>query len=324
MDGPLAGVRVLDLTSVVLGPYATRMLGDYGADVIKIESPQGDVMRQTGPMRNANMGHLYLHTNRNKRSVVIDLKHTAGRQVMLTLAARADVLVYNIRPQAMERLALGYEQVKAVNSRIIYVGAFGFSQRGPYAARPAYDDLIQGMAGIPWLARAAGAEIPRYAPMILADRTVGLQLAGAIIAALFYRERSGRGQRVDVPMFEGMLSVVLGEHLGGRTFVPPTAGAGYERSLSPDRRPYRTTDGYICALVYTDKHWRKFFEEIGQPETFQDAGFCSQGARRSYQRGLRISQRTDRNANHARMARTLRTRRHSGRPHVLNRRYSRG
>jgi crotonobetainyl-CoA:carnitine CoA-transferase CaiB-like acyl-CoA transferase len=280
MSGPLAGVRVLDLTSVVMGPYATQLLGDYGADVIKIEPPEGDVMRLSGPMRNARMGHLYLTTNRSKRSVVIDLKTTAGREVLLTLAKDADVLVYNIRPQAMARLGLTYENLSAANPRIVYVGAFGFSQRGPYAARPAYDDLIQGMAGIPWLVQQAGAAEPRYAPMILADRTVGLQLALAVTSALFHRQRTGRGQRVDVPMFEGMLSVVLGEHLAGRLFAPPEGSAGYQRSLTRDRRPYRAKDGYVCTLIYTDKHWRNFFDAIGEPETFQnDARFASQGAR---------------------------------------------
>lgn len=280
MSGPLAGVRVLDLTSVVMGPYATQLLGDYGADVIKIEPPEGDIMRLSGPMRNARMGHLFLTTNRSKRSVVIDLKSSAGREVLLTLAKNADVLVYNIRPQAMARLGLAYEDMSAANPRIVYVGAFGFSQRGPYAARPAYDDLIQGMAGIPWLVQQAGAAEPRYAPMILADRTVGLQLALAVASALFHRERTGRGQRVDVPMFEGMLSVVLGEHLAGKVFDPPQGPVGYQRSLTRDRRPYRTKDGYVCTLIYTDKHWKSFFDAIGERETFHnDARFASQGAR---------------------------------------------
>ena len=280
MSGPLTGVRILDLTSVVMGPYATQLLGDYGADVIKIEPPEGDVMRLSGPMRNPRMGHLYLSANRSKRSVVIDLKNAAGREILLTLARDADALVYNIRPQAMARLGLAYADVCAANTRIIYVGAFGFSQRGPYAARPAYDDLIQGMAGIPWLMQQAGASEPRYAPMILADRTVGLQLAVAIASALVHRERSGRGQSVDVPMYEGLLSVVLGEHLAGRTFNPPLGPSGYARSLTHNRHPYRTKDGYLCALVYNDKQWKSFFSILGQPEMFErDTRFSSQSAR---------------------------------------------
>ncbi len=280
MAGPLAGVRVLDLTSVVMGPYATQMLGDYGADVIKVEPPEGDVMRLSGPMKNPGMGHLYLSTNRSKRAVTIDLKNAAGREVLLRLAANADALVYNIRPQAMARLGLAWEDVAAINPRLVYVGAFGFSQRGPYAERPAYDDMIQGMTGIPWLSQKAGAEVPRYAPMILADRVVGLQLAFAIASALVHRERSGRGQRVDVPMFEGFLSMVLGEHLAGRLFDPPLGEAGYARSLTPNRRPYRTSDGYLCTLIYTDKHWKAFLAAIGQAALFEtDARFSSQGAR---------------------------------------------
>ena len=280
MSGPLEGVRVLDLTTVVMGPYATRLLGDYGADVIKVEPPEGDIMRLSGPMRNPRMGHLYLSTNRSKRSVVIDLKNIAGREVLFRLVTRSDALVYNLRPQAMARLNLSYEEVAAVNPQIIYAGAFGFSQRGPYAARPAYDDLIQGMSGVPWLTHKAGAETPRYAPMIFADRTVGLQFALAIVSALYHRERTGKGQRVDVPMFEGLLDVVLGEHLAGESFQPPEGPAGYVRSLTPDRRPYRTKDGYLCALVYSDKQWRAFFGAIGESERFEsDARFSSHGER---------------------------------------------
>jgi crotonobetainyl-CoA:carnitine CoA-transferase CaiB-like acyl-CoA transferase len=283
MSGPLDGIRILDLTSVIMGPYASQVLADYGADVIKIEPPEGDVMRKSGPMRNPGMGHFYLTTNRNKRSMVIDLKHPGGRDVLLRMARRADVLVYNIRPQAMARLGLSYEALRQVAPRIIYAGAFGFSQRGPYAAKPAYDDLIQGMCAIPWLNREAGAEVPRYAPMVLVDRMAGLQLCTAIASALVYRERTGKGQRVDVPMFEGMLSIVLGEHMAGELFQPPEGVAGYQRSLAHDRRPYRSRDGYICVLVYNDKHWRSFFEAIGQPELFiQDKRFSSQNERLSH------------------------------------------
>ncbi len=280
MSGPLAGIRVLDLSSVIMGPYASQQLADLGADVIKIEPPGGDVMRQAGPMRNPGMGHFYLTTNRNKRSVVLDLKRPAGKEALLRMASGSDVLLYNIRPQAMARLGLGYDDVKQVSPKIIYAGAYGFSQRGPYAARPAYDDLIQGMCGIPWLSGSASGEKPRYAPMVLVDRVVGLQLCNAITAALFFRERTGIGQRVDVPMFEGMLSIVLGEHLAGRLYEPCTAPAGYQRSLARDRRPYETSDGHICVLVYNDKHWRNFFAAIGQPEVFEnDPRFSSQGHR---------------------------------------------
>ena len=280
MNGPFSGLRILDMTSVVMGPYATQWLGDFGADVVKIEPPDGDVMRQSGPMRNEGMGHLYLSTNRNKRSIVIDLKQDSGRVALLELVKTADALVYNVRPQAMERLGLGYEDVCAVNPSIVYVGGFGFSQRGPYSDRPAYDDLIQGMSGLPSLSVEAGAAEPQYAPMILADRMVGMQLAFSISAALFHRLRTGQGQKVDVPMFEGMASIVLGEHLAGKQFKPAIGPAGYSRSLTPQRRPYRTKDGYLCTLIYNDKQWRSFFEVIGKPEVMaEDTRFSTQGAR---------------------------------------------
>ena len=279
MPGPLHGVRVLDLTTVVMGPYATQILADFGADVVKVEPPDGDVMRYAWPFRNPGMGHIFLNANRNKRSVVLDLKQPAARDACLALAARADVLVYNIRPQAMARLRLSYDDVRAVNGRIIYVGCFGYSQRGPYAAKAAYDDLIQGAAGVPWLLHKQGAETPRYAPIIVADRSVGQQVASAVSAALYHREKSGKGQRVDVPMFEHLLQIVLGEHLGGHTFEPQHGEAGYARMLAPDRRPYRTRDGYVCALIYNDKQWKAFFEVIGQPEKFRDPKFSNQEIR---------------------------------------------
>ena len=279
MPGPLDGVRVLDLTTVVMGPYATQILADFGADVVKVEPPDGDVMRYAWPFRNPGMGHIFLNANRNKRSVVLDLKQEPARQACLALARKADVLVYNIRPQAMARLKLSYEDVKRENPRIIYVGCFGYSQRGPYAAKAAYDDLIQGAAGLPWLLQKQGAETPRYAPIIVADRSVGQQVASAVSAALYRREKSGKGQRVDVPMFEHLLQIVLGEHLGGHTFEPQHGEAGYARMLAPDRRPYRTRDGYVCVLIYNDKQWRAFFDVIGQPERFLEKEYASQEAR---------------------------------------------
>jgi crotonobetainyl-CoA:carnitine CoA-transferase CaiB-like acyl-CoA transferase len=285
MSGPLTGVRVLDLTTVVMGPYATQILGDFGADVIKVEPPAGDVMRYAWPFRNPGMGHIFLNANRNKRSVVLDLKHPAAREACLAIAASCDVLVYNIRPQAMARLGLSYEDVKRKNEKIVYVGCFGYSQRGPYAAKAAYDDLIQGAAGIPALLERQGAETPRYAPIIVADRSVGQQVASAVSAALYYREKSGKGQRVDVPMFEHLLQIVLGEHLGGHTFEPQLGEAGYARMLAPDRRPYRTRDGYVCALIYNDKQWRAFFSVIRQPEKMAEPEFATQEARsRNYGR----------------------------------------
>jgi len=275
MPGPLHGVRVLDLTTVVMGPYATQILADFGADVVKVEPPEGDIMRFAWPFRSKGMGHIFLNANRNKRGVVLDLKKPEAREACLALARQADVLVYNIRPQAMARLKLGYEDVRAVNPRIIYVGAFGYSQSGPYAAKAAYDDLIQGAAGLPWLLREAGAESPRFVPATMADRSVGLHVVNAVCAALYSRERTGKGQRVDVPMFESLLQSVLGEHLGGYTFEPQLGEGGYTRMLSKHRRPYETKDGHVCVLIYNDKHWKAFFEMIGRQDMLTDARFAS-------------------------------------------------
>ena len=279
MAGPLTGVRVLDLTTVVMGPFATQILGDFGAEVIKVEPPDGDVIRYAWPFRNPGMGSIFLNTNRNKRSVVLDLKKPEARDACLAIAKTCDVLVYNIRPQAMARLKLSYEDLKKINPRIIYVGCFGYSQRGPNAAKAAYDDMIQGASGIPWLLHKQGAREPRYAPMIVADRAVGQQVASAISAALYYREKSGKGQRIDVPMYEHMLQMILGDHLGGQTFDPPHGPSGYIRILSPDRRPYQTKDGYVCALIYNDKQWKSFFDVIGKPEILRQPEFATHEAR---------------------------------------------
>jgi crotonobetainyl-CoA:carnitine CoA-transferase CaiB-like acyl-CoA transferase len=283
MAGPLTGVRILDLTTVVMGPYATQVLADFGADVLKVEPFEGDIMRHAAPMRSKGMGHIFLNANRNKRSIVLDLKQPAALQACLALAKTADVLVYNIRPQAMARLKLSYDAVRAVNPKIIYVGAFGYSQRGPYAAKAAYDDLIQGAAGLPWLAKEAGAESPRFVPATMADRTVGLHVVNAVCAALYRREKSGAGQRVDVPMFESLLQTVMGEHMGGYTFQPQHGDPGYARMLAKERRPYETSDGHLCVLVYNDKQWKTFLALIGRPELIEDPRFASQeGRSRNY------------------------------------------
>lgn len=266
--GPLTGVRVIDVTSVFMGPSATQMLGDLGADVVKIESPGGDVVRGIGPQGAQKMGPLFLALNRNKRSVVLDLKSADGREALLQLVRGADVLAYNVRPQAMERLGLGYDALAAVNPRLIYAGMFGFSQRGRYAAHAAFDDLIQAACALPQAMALASGDIPRYLPITIADRSVGLYAFGVISAALYGRERSGRGQRVDVPMFESMVPQVLGDHLYGQTFLPAQGNFGYPRLLSPERRPYRTRDGHVCCLIYTDAQWQSFLRAIGQPTLF--------------------------------------------------------
>lgn len=282
MSGPLAGIRVVDITTVLMGPYCTQTLADYGADVIKVEPPDGDLVRLIGPGRHPGMGPMFLNTNRGKRSICLDLKQAGGRDALLRLAAGADVLVYNVRPQAMARLGLSYEAVSAVNPRIVYAGVFGYGQDGPYASKPAYDDLIQGASGLAHLFERSGGDAPRYVPNALTDRIVALAAVGAIASTLVNRERTGRGQRVDIPMFETMTGFVLGDHLGGLTYEPPLDGGGYARQLSPDRRPYRTLDGHVCALVYNDKQWASFLAAIDRADLPREdprfAGFEARSA----------------------------------------------
>jgi crotonobetainyl-CoA:carnitine CoA-transferase CaiB-like acyl-CoA transferase len=262
-DGPLAGVRVVDLTTVIMGPYATQILADYGADVVKIEPPEGDIMRGAGPMKGPGMGHLHLQMSRNKRSVVLDVKQDGGRSALLRICAKADVFVHNVRLAAMERLRLGPADVRAANPRIVYMSLLGYGSEGPYAGKPAYDDLIQGICGLPaLLGRETGQ--PAFVPVNMADRIVGVNAVHAVLAALLQRERTGDGQTVELPMFETLAQFVLGDHMGGRTFDPPLGPPGYVRLLH--RQPYRTSDGYICVLVYTDKQWQTFFHLIGRPE----------------------------------------------------------
>jgi crotonobetainyl-CoA:carnitine CoA-transferase CaiB-like acyl-CoA transferase len=273
LSGPLHGVRIIDITTAMMGPSATQILGDLGAEIIKVEPPGGDSVRGTGPARHPGMSALFLGANRNKRSIVLDLKQPAGREALLKLAEAADVLIYNVRPRAMARLGLTHADVAAVNPRIIYCGAYGYRQDGPYAAKSAYDDLIQGAVGIPSLYSRDGGE-PRYAPAAIADRSVGLTIVYTVNAALFYRERSGKGQAVDVPMFETMTEMVLSDHLYGNTFEPPLGAMGYTRILSPERRPFPTLDGHICVMPYVDKDWQRTFELIGREDLKTDARFA--------------------------------------------------
>ena len=282
-QGALSGYRIVDLTGVVLGPYATQILADYGADVIKIEPPAGDIMRHAGPMRHAGMGHIFVNANRNKRSVVLDLKLPTHLAALLALCKTADVLTYNIRPASMARLGFSYEALRAINPRLIYCGAYGYSEGGPYSDWPAYDDLIQGAACIPWLMTQSGSPEPRYVPATFADRVTALNMVHAVMAALLARDKpggTGRGQQVEVPMFECLLQFVLGEHLGGETWQPPIAPMGHSRMLSPNRKPYATSDGYVCALMYNDAHWRAFLALIGQADLFAaDPRFSTQSQR---------------------------------------------
>jgi crotonobetainyl-CoA:carnitine CoA-transferase CaiB-like acyl-CoA transferase len=267
--GPLSGIKVLDLTTVVLGPLATQILGDLGAEVIKLESPEGDIMRYAGPARHREMGHVFLNLNRNKRSLVLDLKHKDAAPVMLALVRQSDVLMHNMRPQAMARLGFSWERLCPVNPRLVYCSAQGYGQNGPLADRPAFDDIIQGGSGLVALEMATGGEA-RFVPTLIGDKTVGLTMVYAVMAALLQRERTGCGQAVEVPMLETMTAFVMAEHMGGLTFDPPLGPPGYSRMLAPDRRPHKTADGHICILPYTDRHWREFFRIAGRPALAED------------------------------------------------------
>jgi crotonobetainyl-CoA:carnitine CoA-transferase CaiB-like acyl-CoA transferase len=268
-QSPLAGIKVIDLTTVVLGPLATQILGDLGAEVIKVESPDGDIMRYAGPARHREMGHVFLNLNRNKRSLVLDLKQPEAAPVLLALAAQADVFMHNMRPQAMARLGFAWERLREVNPRLVYCSAHGYGQDGPLADRPAFDDIIQGGSGLVALEMATGGEA-RFVPTLIGDKTVGLTMVYAVMAALLQRGRTGRGQAVEVPMLETMTAFVMAEHMGGLTFDPPIGPPGYARMLAPDRRPHRTADGHVCILPYTDRHWRDFFRIAGRPDLAED------------------------------------------------------
>jgi crotonobetainyl-CoA:carnitine CoA-transferase CaiB-like acyl-CoA transferase len=279
MSGALDGVRIIDLTSVGMGPMATQLLADMGADVVKIEGAEGDVFRHVTPQRHHGMGHPHLNLNRNKRSVVLDLKTQGGMANLLALIASADVFISNMRAPAMRRLGLDAETLTKKYPKLIYCGCYGYSEKGPYAGRAAVDDTIQAACGLAWLQGDAGNEPPRYVKSVVADKVLALYVAQAVTAALFARERTGKGQAVEVPMFECMVSFLAVEHLAGKTFVPPEGPTGYSRLLNPFRRPFQTTDGYIGVVPYTDGQWRRFFEIIGAPELARDERYRTQQAR---------------------------------------------
>jgi crotonobetainyl-CoA:carnitine CoA-transferase CaiB-like acyl-CoA transferase len=263
-SGPLSGIKVLDLTTVFMGPFATQMLGDLGADVIKVEAPGGDSTRTLGPNGEHGLGPLFLGLNRNKRSVVIDLKSAAGVALLLELARSADVLATNVRPAAMARLGVGYARLNEVNPRLIYASMVGFSQKGPYGPKAAYDDMMQAATGLAAVMGQQAESEPRYLPLTIADRSVGLYAFGVIAAALYARTQTGKGQCVDIPMFETMVPYVLGDHLYGHKFVPSQGEFGYPRLMAKNRRPYKTKDGYVCCLIYTDRQWKIFLEAVGK------------------------------------------------------------
>lgn len=275
---PLTGIRILDMTSVMLGPYATQMLGDYGADVIKIEAPLGDTTRMTGPSLESGMAATFIGANRSKRSIVLDLKIPTGRDALLKLVESADVLICSIRPQKLAALGLAPSVLMDRNDRLIVVSVQGFGDDGPYAGRPAYDDIIQGLCGLAALSETDNTE-PRYMPTVLADKTCALFATQATLAAIVARARTGRGSHVEVPMFEAMVSFTLVEHFYGAHFRPKLSEPGYARVMTTWRRPYRTLDGYVCVVPYTNQHWQRFFAEAGRPELMQEPRFEGLAAR---------------------------------------------
>ena len=267
-------MRIVDLTTILLGPVATQMLGDLGADVIKVESPGGDAVRGAGPPPvEDGMGAIFLTNNRNKRGIVLDLKDPRGLEAMMRLLESADAFVHNMRPQAIDRLGLDYPAVSARNPSIVYCGAWGFRRAGPYGRKPAYDDMIQAVSGLAVLQAVDGE--PRYVTSVVADKVTGLHVAVAVLAALVHRARTGEGQCIEVPMFETLVAFNMFEHLYGKTYDPPRGSMGYPRALSPDRRPYRTRDGWVGALPYTDAQWSALFKIANRPDLAEDPRFAT-------------------------------------------------
>lgn len=278
MAGVLDGIRVVELTTVILGPWATQMLGDMGADVIKVETPTGDTTRHTGPRKNAGMGSLYLATNRNKRSIVLDLTKESGREALFKVIKTADVFVHNLRPKVAKKLGLEYDKFKEEFPDLVYCAAYGFRAGGPMADKPAYDDIIQAASGLADLLTITSDQ-PRYVPTIIADKASSLNLVSAILAGLLSRERGGGGQAIEVPMFEALVDFVMVEHLYGACFEPPIAKMGYERLLNTMRKPYATTDGYLAVLPYTDRNWQDLFDVAGRDDLKDDPRFESHASR---------------------------------------------
>ena len=261
----LKGIKVIDLTTIVLGPYATQFLGDFGADVIKVENISGDLFRTVRPGRSNEMGAGFINCNRNKRSLAVDLKSESGKSILAKLIEEADVVVHNMRTSTAKRLGVDYETLKKINDKIVYCYAPGYGQTGKYAEKPAYDDIIQAESGLAYLNKSSDGQ-PRFIPTIICDKVGGLHLAMAVMAGLVHRLSHGEGCKLEAPMFEGMVSFLMTEQLAGESFVPPLGGTGYERLTSPYRKPFPTKDGYISILPYSTRHWQKFFQLVGHDD----------------------------------------------------------
>jgi len=276
--GPLAGVRVADLTAVVMGPMASRGLADLGADVIKIEAPEGDMMRHFEPKRSEGMSAFNLALNRNKRSIVLDLKTEPGRQALLDLVATSDVFVTNVRTKALAKLRITDDDLRPHRPDLIYTSATGFGSNGPYADKAAYDDVIQAASGMASMFAWTGGE-PAYVPSIVADKIAAMQITQAVLAGLFRRQATGEGDFIEVPMAETLAAFNLVEHLSGHAFEPPIGEFSYLRLRTEHRRPRRSADGWVCLLPYSNQNWADFFALAGHPEAAADERFASINAR---------------------------------------------
>ncbi len=278
---PLEGVRVLEIASMIFGPLAGQYLGDMGADVIKLEPPEGDLTRAIGPRHSARMGAFFITSNRSKRSIVVDLKKPEGREILMRLVAKTDVLLHSMRTPAANRLGLDYATLSAANPGLIYCHVSGYGDDGLYAGRPAYDDIIQAASGLARLQTVVAGQ-PRFMPTILADKVSGVHAAYGIVLALMHRMRTGQGQQVDIAMFETMAAFNMLEHQWGHSFEPPKGPMGYVPVATASRRPYKTQDGFIALLPYSDDHWRRFFALAGQPEIMDDPRVATFAARQTH------------------------------------------
>ena len=276
--GPLSGVRVIDLTAMVMGPYCTQIMADMGADVIKVETPEGDNTRNISVGPEPGMSGVFVNVNRGKRSVVLDLRVEAGKHALRELVRQGDVFIHSMRARAIARLGFSYPDVAAINPSIVYTNCYGYGRHGPDADLTAYDDTIQAECGLPAVQQMLTGEAS-YVGTIIADKVAGLTAVYATMMALFHRERSGEGQEVEVSMFETMASFMLVEHANGAMFDPPLGPAVYPRAVAPNRRPYRTRDGHISALVYNDKQWSAFIEAVRPAWASDSSATLAQRAR---------------------------------------------
>ena len=279
--GPLAGIRVLEIASMILGPLAGQYLGDLGADVIKLEPPEGDLTRSIGPRRSPLMGSFFLSSNRSKRSIVVDLKKAEGQAILRSLLKDTDVLLHSLRTPAANKLGLDYETLKQLNPSIVYCHVTGYSDEGAYAGRPAYDDIGQAASGLAQLQTAVAGQ-PRFMPSIFADKIGALHASIGMLAAIAHRTATGQGQQVEVPMFESLVAFNMAEHQWGFCFDPPIGPMGYQPVSTAARRPYKTKDGYLALLPYSDANWRSLFELAGEPQIMDDPRFSTFAARQKH------------------------------------------